>query len=54
MLDVSRTPSFDVTLVRLSVCLPVCLFVGPSVTKFSQNWIIIFLILYMMIADHDI
>ena len=26
----------------------------PSVTKFSQDWIISFLILYVMIADHDI
>ena len=34
-----------------SVCPSVC----PSVTKFSQDWIIsFFLILYMMIADHDI
>ena len=48
VLDVSRIASYEITLVRrLSVC--------PSVTKFSQDWIIVFfLILYMMIADHDI
>ena len=46
-LDVSRTASYEIALVRLSVF--------PSVTKFSQGWIIsFFLILYMMIAGHDI
>ena len=33
----------------------VCPSVRPSVTKFTQDWIIsFFLILYMMIADHDV
>ena len=51
MLDVSQTASYEITLVRQSVCVSTCL----SVTKFSQNWIIsFFLILYMMIVDHDI
>ena len=33
-LDVSRTLSYEITLVRLFAC--------PSVTKFSQDWIISF------------
>ena len=33
-LDVSRTASYEITLARLSAC--------PSVTKFSQDWIISF------------
>ena len=46
-LDVSQTTSNEITVVRSSVL--------PSVTKFSQDWIIVFfLILYMIIADHDI
>ena len=54
-LDVSRTASYEITLIHLSVSLSVHLSVCPSVTKFSQHWIIrFFLIFYMMIADHDI
>ena len=46
-LDVSRTAFYQITLVRPSI--------RPSVTKFSQDWIIsFFLMLYMMIADHNI
>ena len=36
MLDVSWTESYEITLVRLSVCLSVY----TSVSKFSQDWII--------------
>ena len=46
-IDVSRTASYEITL----VCLSVCPSVRMSVTTFSQDWIIsFFLILYMMIA----
>ena len=46
-LEVSRTVPYEITLVRLSV--------RPSVTKFCQDWLIgSFLVLYMMITDHDI
>ena len=41
-LDVSRTASYEITLVCLSICLSVCL----PVTKFSQDWIISFFWLY--------
>ena len=49
-LNVSRTASYEITLVCLSVCLSVHLSVYPSVhlsvslsvTKFSQDWIISF------------
>ena len=45
-LDVSRTESYEIPLVRLSVHLSVCLSVRlsnrPFVTKFSQDWIISF------------
>ena len=34
MFDVSQTASYEITLVHLSICL--------SITKFSQDWIIIF------------
>ena len=48
-LDVSQTASYEIT----PVCPSVCLSFHPSVTKFSQDWIIsFFLILYMMIAYH--
>ena len=48
-LDVSWATSNETTFVRLYVHLSV----RPSVTKFSQDRIISFLIFYM-IADHDI
>ena len=45
-LDVSLTESYEINLVHLSVHLSVCLSVllsdRPSVTKFSQDWIISF------------
>ena len=45
-LDVSLTESYEITLVHLSVHVSVCLSVllsdRPSVTKFSQDWIISF------------
>ena len=48
-LDVSQTASYEIT----AVCPSVCLSFHPSVTKFSQDWIIsFFLILYMMITYH--
>ena len=48
-LDVSQTASYEIT----PVCPSVCLSFHPSVTKFSQDWIIsFFLILYMMITYH--
>ena len=65
MLNVSQTASYEITLVCLSVCLPIhtsvclsiCLLVHLSVClsviKFSQDWIISFFVLYM-IADHGI
>ena len=37
-LDVSRAASYEITLVRLSVPLSV----RPSVTKFSQDWTLVF------------
>ena len=50
MLEVSKTASYEIT------CLSVPLSsVGLFVWLFYQDWIIsFFLILYMMIADHDI
>ena len=46
-LDVSRTASYELTLVGLSVCLSIGSFVRrsvhSSVTKFSQDWIVSFL-----------
>ena len=43
MLDVSSTASYEIALVRLSVCpLSVCLSVRLFVTNLSQDWIIIF------------
>ena len=46
-LDLSRIASYEVILL--------CQFVRPSVTKSSQDWIIVFfLILDKMIAGHDI
>ena len=38
-LDVSRTASYEITLVHLSVLYPS---LRPSVTKFSQDWFISF------------
>ena len=48
-LDVSQTASFEITLVRLSVrpC-------GRSSLSFLKIGSLVFLILNMMIADHDI
>ena len=54
-LDVSRKrPTKSLSSICLSACAPAGLSVRPSITKFSQDWIIIifFLILYMI--DHDI
>ena len=49
--DLSRTASNEISLVCLSVCLSLRLSVG----KFSQDWISnTVLILYLMMADHDI
>ena len=48
MLNVSQTASYEITLVRVSVrlslslCLSLSVSIRPSVTKFSQDWIIIF------------
>ena len=39
-LNVSRTASYEITLVRLSIYASVHPSVRPSVTKFSQDWII--------------
>ena len=57
MFVVSRTASYKITLVRLSVCpsvcLSVCSSVRPSVSKFSQDWIILsyFVLTFRLFSD---
>ena len=49
----SRTASFEITLVHLSVCPSACLSLGLSLS-FLKIGSLFFLILYMMIADHEL
>ena len=54
-IDVSRTVSYEITLVRLSVCrsLSVCLSIRPSL-NFLKIVSLVFSDILHMIADHDI
>ena len=62
MLDGSQTASYEITLFSPTASYKITLLgqsvrlsIHLSITNFYQDWIIVFfLILYMMIADHEI